>query len=373
MRRILIGSLLAAALVGLGVWIGASRQDRTAYRLIPAAAAEGSASPRMAAGDLEHAFERVAEAVLPSVVSITTEKTIHMRNPHMPFPDPFGDEDFGGDFKQQSLGSGVIVNEDGTILTNNHVVADADQLSVHLADGRRFDAVVVGADPRTEVAVIRIEASGLTPARLGNSDEVNVGQWVMAVGSPFGLEQTVSAGIVSAKGRANVGVTDYEDFLQTDAAINPGNSGGPLVNLAGEVIGINTAIASDSGAYQGIGFAIPSNMASGIMERLVHDGQIVRGWLGVWIQPLTEEAASSLDYDGNVGVLVAGVQRRSPAAKAGIKKGDVLTALNHEAVGEVAAFRAKISGLAPGTQASLTVWRAGETRELTVTIGEMPQ
>ena len=268
--------------------------------------AEASHSQLAAASDLSQAFRHVARLLRPSVVSVSSVKRVQVNQPQVrPFNSDVPDElrrFFGGDdffdrfffeappaprgFEQHGLGTGVIVRDDGYILTNNHVVQGADEVKVTLSDERQFTAEVVGTDKATDLAVLKIEADGLYAAQLGDSNELAVGEWVLAVGSPFGLEQTVTAGIVSAVGRANVGITDYEDFIQTDAAINPGNSGGPLVDLRGEVIGINTAIASRNGGYQGIGFAIPSSMARQVMESIIEDGQVSRGYLGALIQDL---------------------------------------------------------------------------------------
>ncbi|HLG30644.1 MAG TPA: trypsin-like peptidase domain-containing protein, partial [Candidatus Brocadiales bacterium] len=304
--------------------------------------------------NLEKVFELVSEYVKPVVVSIQSVKVFKHEGPGLPedqetpfyhrrdrdrgrekdrgrereqFKDFFGDEFFDrffrgrppeGEFKTESLGSGVIVDERGYILTNNHVIEGASELKIKLGDKREFDAKVIGADPQTDVAVIKIESSDHLPAaKLGDSDKIRVGQWAIAIGSPFGLVQTVSAGIISATGRANVGVAQYEDLIQTDAAINPGNSGGPLVNVKGEVIGINTAIFTRTGGYQGIGFAIPINMAKAIMRDLIDKGKVTRGWLGVVIQDLNPALAKSFGVTVTEGVLVSDIQSNSPAAEAG--------------------------------------------------------
>ena len=354
-------------------------------------------------GDLEHAFELAAEAIQPSVVSITSVKRIQIGQaapspspravPLVPFGRDFRglpDGDFfdrffffnqppgGSSFTQQGLGSGVIVDDKGHVLTNNHVVSNAEELSVRLSDGRTVPAKVVGTDPRSDLAVVKIEqTSGLRAAKLADSDGVKVGQWVMAVGSPLGLEQTVTAGIVSYKGRANLGIADYEDFIQTDAAINQGNSGGPLVNLRGEVVGINTAILSRSGGYQGIGMAIPSNMAKDVMERLISDGKVVRGWLGVSIQELDDALAATFNYDRSKpdhgGVLIGEVVPNGPAKKAGLQTGDIVTSLDGKPAGDVRAFRNRVARLKPGTKATLEVWRDGKSQKIDVEIGEAPQ
>jgi len=270
----------------------------------------------------------------------------------------------------------VIVDANGLILTNNHVVRGADELKVVLYDDRELAAEIVGTDPKTDIAVIKIkdgqDASGLVAAALGDSDHLEVGEWVMAIGSPFGLKQTVSAGIVSAIGRGNVGIADYEDFIQTDAAINPGNSGGPLVALDGRVIGINTAIASRTGGNQGIGFAIPVNMARAVMDQLIDHGSVVRGYLGVFIADLTPELSETFGFKGKDGVLVQDVSKDSPAGKAGMKAGDIVIERDGKPVDEVATFRNGIAQTPPGSKVALGVWRDGKKQNITITLGSLP-
>jgi serine protease Do len=263
----------------------------------------------------------------------------------------------------------VIVSEGGYILTNNHVVAGADEVTVALSDDRRLTAEVVGTDDKSDVAVLKVDAENLLPAPLGDSDAIRVGQWVLAIGSPFGLDQTVTAGIVSAKGRADVGIADYEDFIQTDAAINPGNSGGPLVNLEGEVVGINTAIASRTGGFMGVGFAIPSNMARTIMENIIDDGRVERGWLGAMIQDLSPELAESFNFHSTDGVLIGDVVPDGPADKAGIRAGDIVTKFNGKPVRKMSQLRNAVASTAPETEAEVEVFRDGKRMTRTVTIG----
>jgi len=287
--------------------------------------------------DLENAFVKVAEEVKPAVVNISIEKKIRGRafSPWFRFKDEFRDpffndffdqffKDFGGEreYSQQSLGSGVIVNSKGYILTNNHVVKGADEIQVTLLDGRKFKGKVVGTDPKTDLALIKVEAKDNLPsARLGDSDKVKIGMWGIAIGNPFGLEHTMTVGVISAKGRS-IGVAEYEDLIQTDASINPGNSGGPLVNIQGEVIGINTAIVAGG---QGIGFAIPINMAQKIIGDLMEHGKVLRAWLGVYIQEITPELAEKFKgAKAKQGVLVATVMPDSPAEKANLKEGDII-------------------------------------------------
>ena len=278
------------------------------------------------------AMAEVTAAVKPGIVNILTTRTVKVGSGQDPFlDDPFFKRFFGDQFgrqrqqpkeqKSSGLGSGVIVSPEGYIITNSHVVKDADEIKVTLTDKREFIGKVIGSDLKTEIAVVKIDAKGLPIVPWGNSEKLQVGEMVLAVGNPFGLNQTVTMGIVSALGRANVGIADYEDFIQTDAAINPGNSGGALVNVRGEVVGINTAIYSTSGGYQGIGFAIPSNMVKSIMESLIKKGKVVRGWLGVSIQKVTPELAKQFDLKDEVGALVGDVVEDGPAEKAGSAEG----------------------------------------------------
>ncbi len=293
------------------------------------------AAPRVSSQSVEsltkigHAMAEVSAAVKPAIVNISTTRTVKISGGGADpfFDDPFFRRFFGDKFGRQrqpkeqksaALGSGVIVSSDGYIITNYHVVKEADEIKVLLSDKREFSGKVIGSDPKTEISVVKIEAKGLPTLNWGDSDALEVGEIVLAVGNPFGLNQTVTMGIVSAVGRANVGIADYEDFIQTDAAINPGNSGGALVNVRGEVVGINTAIFSTSGGYQGIGFAIPSNMVKSIKDSLVKKGRVVRGWLGVSIQSITPELAKQFNLKGEKGVLVSDVNESSPAEKAGL-------------------------------------------------------
>jgi serine protease Do len=329
------------------------------------------------------AMAEIAEAVKPAVVNISTIRTIKtFESPFGPFfDDPFFRRFFGDRFrspriprehKTRSLGSGVIVSPDGYILTNHHVVRDADEIKVLLPDRREFVGKVIGNDPKTDIAVIKINASDLPTIRWGDSDKLKVGEIVLAIGNPYGLNQTVTMGIVSAVGRADVGIAEYEDFIQTDAAINPGNSGGALVNTRGELVGINTAIFSTSGGYQGIGFAIPSNMARAVMESLIKKGKVIRGWLGVMIQPITHELAKQFQLKEERGALVADVIEDSPAEKAGIMRGDVIIEFNDKKVDEPYTLRNIVANTPPGEMVEVKVIRNGEVKTFTVTIGELP-
>jgi len=343
------------------------------------------------AADLSEAFHYVSETLQPSVVRISSVTRARPRlqgrrqsGPQLPpgFPQEFRrffEEDLGDRFsapsqqpQQQGLGSGFIVTTDGYILTNNHVVRGADEVKVTLADEREMRAKIVGGDAKTDLAVLKIEAKDLTPVTLGNSDEMKVGAWVLAIGCPFGLEQTVTAGIISARSRV-VGIIEegYEDFLQTDAAINPGNSGGPLVNLKGEVIGINAAIESRTGGNMGIGFAIPTNLARSVMDGLIKEGKVTRGWLGVGIQPLNEGLASSFGFSGKRGVLIGSVLPDSPAQKAGLRDGDIVTELNGRPVGTREQFSIGIASLPPKSKVDLLVHRDGKSQHIQVVVGEL--
>ncbi len=326
------------------------------------------------------AMAEVAEVVKPSVVNISTVKTEQAGAPMSPFyDDPFFRRFFGDELQRQqprerkstSLGSGVIVSEKGYILTNNHVIQNADKIKVVLSDKREFIGKVIGNDPKTDLSVIKIEAEDLLSLRLGNSDDLKVGELVLAVGNPFGLNQTITMGIVSAVGRANVGIADYEDFIQTDAAINPGNSGGALVNVKGELVGINTAIFSTTGGYQGIGFAIPSNMAKVVMNSLIKTGKVIRGWLGVSIQAITPELADQFKLDKDRGTLVADVVEGSPAEEAGILRGDVILEFGGKSVDEPSMLRNIVAATPPGETIDVKVIRDGEYLTLSVKVGEL--
>jgi len=386
-RSWLPAALIAGAASAALITILPTGPDRSAQAAGPDADALMTPDVVQQADDLSVAFERVAEVIRPSVVSISAVKEVATRRTPRELPEFFRNspfrEFFGEEFEQfeapqqprfqQGSGSGFVVTRDGYILTNNHVVENADRLRVAFSDGRRYKAEVVGTDPQTDVALIKVDASDLTPVTLGDSEELRVGQWVVAAGNPFGLESTITAGIVSAKGRARMGIADYEDFIQTDAAINPGNSGGPLVNLHGEVIGINTAIFSTGmrPGNMGIGFAIPVNMAKVIMDDLMDDGMVERGWLGVAIQDLNEGLAQSFGYEGTEGVLVGDVTSDSPAERAGVQPGDIIVALDGEPVTNMDKLRITVASVEPGTEVELQVFREGERRTLDVTIGEL--
>jgi len=346
-----------------------------------AAAREKAISPESVKtlSGLSEALADVADAVRPAVVNISTTSVVNMED--SPYGDMFNDpffRHFFGDghpgmkrkYKSSALGSGVIVNENGFILTNNHVVKGADEIKVILYDKREFKGKVVGTDPRTDLSVVKIEAKNLPTLTLGESSKLKTGDVVLAIGNPFGLNQTITMGIVSAVGRSNIGLADFEDFIQTDAAINPGNSGGALVNGRGELVGINTAIFSTSGGYMGIGFAIPSDMAKSVMDSIIKHGKVIRGWLGVSIQNLTPDLAKSLGIKETEGALIAGVENSSPADKAGLKRGDLITEMNGKKITDATALRNVVASMAPGAKADIKIIRSGKELTITAVLGE---
>ena len=330
------------------------------------------------------AYERIAKAVTPAIVAIQSTQVIKVQQ--SPFMnDPFFRQFFGNMFPQvpreqreHALGSGVIVSPEGYIVTNNHVVAKATEISVTLSDKRTFKGKVVGADPQTDVAVVKIDGSGLPTAPFGNSDQLKVGDTVMAFGNPFGQYFTVTRGSVSALGRSGGQIEDIQNFIQTDAAINPGNSGGALVNVHGQVVGINTAILSGNsgpggeGGSVGIGFAIPSNMAKHVMEDLVKTGKVSRGYLGVSIRDLDEGLAKQFKVPDAAGALAEDVTPGGPADKAGLKTGDVIRKLNGQVIGEAGQLTLQVTNLSPGSVATLDILRDGQPMTLKVTLGERP-
>ncbi len=342
------------------------------------------APPAAVAGG-EQGFVQIAKAVKPTVVNIfATKSGRRSEGPHgVPPAEPFSHRFFGDEWfrrfeappahQERSLGAGVIVQADGLIITNNHVVSRAEEIKVFLSDKREFKAKLIGTDSKTDLAVLRIDADGLQTIRWADSDRLEVGELVLAVGNPFGLNQTVTMGIVSAVGRASMGITEYEDFIQTDAAINPGNSGGPLVNVRGEVVGINTAIFSRSGGNMGIGFAVPSNLAHSVMEQLVHGGRVVRGWLGVSIQELTPELAVRFGLDRTAGVLVSEVVEDSPAKKAGFERGDVIVEYDGKAVDTPAQLRNAVAQTPIGRRVMVKLVRNSVLKSVEVTIAEQPR
>lgn len=335
--------------------------------------------------ELENAFVKVAEEVKPAVVNLSIEKKIRGQvfSPWFRFKDefrdPFFDDFFDHFFKnfeereytQQSLGSGVIVNSKGYILTNNHVIKEADEIKVTLLDGRTFKGKIVGADPKTDLALIKVDAKDSLPiARLGDSDEVKIGSWAIAIGNPFGLDHTMTVGVISAKGRA-IGVAEYEDLIQTDASINPGNSGGPLVNIRGEVIAINTAIVAGG---QGIGFAIPINMAKKIIDDLIEHGKVIRAWLGVYIQEITPELAEKFKgAEAKKGVLISMVMSDSPAEKAGLKRGDIILSVDGKNVSTPSELQKEILKRKFGQKVRLEILREGRIITVDIELSQLKE
>ena len=335
-------------------------------------------------GDFENGFSSVLKPVLPAVVNIHSSKVVKPQSGgNMPFfNDPFFQQFFGNQFgqqqmrpeREQSLGSGVIITSDGTILTNNHVIDGATDIKVQLSDKREFTAKLIGTDPRTDIAVLKIDASGLPTLAIGDSSKLHVGDVVFAVGDPFGVGETATMGIVSATGRSGLGIENYEDFIQTDAAINPGNSGGAMIDLHGNLIGINTAIATGGGEGNiGIGFAIPINMARSVADQLVAHGKVVRGYLGLYPQDVTPEIAKQFGLSGPGGALVSEVSPDSPASKAGLKRGDVILKVNGQSVDSANDLRLRISQTPPGTDVKLQISRDGKVQDVAVDLGEFPE
>lgn len=340
------------------------------------------------AEQMSKAFTAVAKKATPAVVFIKVQSnTPDQEEGSYPYgyqnPYDFNNEDFFHRFfgmpyrgaqpprpqPQLSQGSGFLITADGYIMTNAHVVKGADKMTAVLNDGRELDATLVGADPHTDIAIIKVEGKDFPFLQLGDSEAIDIGEWVIAIGSPFQLEASVTVGVVSAKGRQNLKITDFEDFIQTDAAINPGNSGGPLLDLKGEVIGINTAIVSRNGGYMGIGFAIPSNMAKNIMTQLINNGSVTRGFLGVSLQPVDKDIADAFNLPKPEGALISEVVKDSPADKAGLKQGDIILEYNKQPVKSIQSFRNEVSLMNPGTVVTLKVNRKGQILSIPVTLG----
>jgi serine protease Do len=370
------GGILA---IGLRNW-----SDHPVFGAAPLNVTLARSEAPVSLGDFENGFSAVLKPVLPAVVNIHSSKVVKSRaDGMMPFfNDPLFQQFFGNQFgqqqarpeREQSLGSGVIITSDGTILTNNHVIDGATDIKVQLSDKREFTAKLVGTDPRTDIAVLKIDASGLPTLAIGDSARLRVGDVVFAVGDPFGVGETATMGIVSATGRSGLGIENYEDFIQTDAAINPGNSGGAMIDLHGNLIGINTAIATGGGEGNvGIGFAIPINMARSVADQLVEHGKVVRGYLGLYPQDVTPEIAKEFGLSGPGGALVSEVSPDSPASKAGLKRGDVILKMNGQPVESANDLRLRISQTPPGTDVKLQVSRDGKPQDVTVGLGEFPE
>ena len=369
--------LIAGAVIGLAAssWAGhtvlGSTHEVPIY--ISQAGREANGPKSNALG-----FAPLLKPILPAVVSISSSRIVKV--PQSPFfNDPFFQQFFGGqsphapeEQRERGLGSGVIISPDGYILTNNHVVEKSTDIKVMLPDKRQFPGKVIGTDPQTDIAVVKIATTGLPTISLGDSSKLEVGDYCFAIGNPFGVGETATMGIVSATGRNGLSIEDYEDFIQTDAAINPGNSGGALVNALGELVGINTAILSGGGGNQGIGFAIPINMAKYVMDQILKHGKVVRGYIGVGIQDVTPELARVFHVTAEKGALVSNVDPNSPGGKAGLQRGDVITEIDGQPVQGANDLRLKVGTMTPGTTVHLKVNRNGEMRDLSFALGEAP-
>lgn len=388
-RSFKIGTIAGAFLV-VGVIVGVVVSSRMDW--VPVAGSvESTERPPVPVAPLvsgtANNFVPVVNAVTPAVVNISTTRVVHSGQDDMnaaPFMnDPFFRQFFGDEFyrrfqmprdrRENSLGSGVIVDPSGYIVTNNHVIAKADEIKVLLNDKRELTGKVIGTDPKTDLAVIKINAKDLPFIPWGDSDKLQVGEYVLAIGNPFALNSTVTMGIVSAVGRANVGIADYEDFIQTDAAINPGNSGGALVNARGELVGINTAIFSRSGGYMGIGFAVPANMTRTVMDSLIKSGKVTRGWLGVSIQEINQALAKQFGLSETKGALVGEVMADSPAADAGVKSGDVIVSYDGRPIDSPSALRNQVAQTSVGRSVKLEVLRDKKRRTFTLKVAEQPK
>ena len=379
--------VLAAIIVGVALDVGLRHWgDHTVFGAPSLAVNLAHDDNPVLLGTLQNGFSSILKGALPAVVNISTSKVVKNRQDDSQFfNDPFFRQFFGNQSgpgqerqprsqRERSLGSGVIVTSDGTIVTNNHVIDGATDIQVFLSDNRQFGAKLIGTDPKTDVAVIKINATGLPTLPIGDSSKMQVGDMVLAVGDPFGIGKTATMGIVSATGRGGLGIENYEDFIQTDASINPGNSGGALINLHGSLIGINTAILSgEGGGNQGIGFAIPINLARNVMNQLVEHGKVTRGYLGVHIQDVTPALAKQFGLTQGGGVLIGDVSPDTPAAKAGLKKGDVITDVNGQPVNAANQLQVQISQMAPGSAVKMKVWRDGKAQDVSVTLGELPE
>lgn len=339
-------------------------------------APEIASAPPMSREQGPVSYSDAVERAAPAVVNIYSSRVVE-REQHPLMSDPFFRQFFGDDMPSRqrmlsSLGSGVIVSPDGYVLTNHHVISDADEIQVALRDGRETLAEVVGTDPESDLAVLRISLDDLPVIAMTDSEEAAVGDVALAIGNPFGVGQTVTMGIISATGRSHLGLNAYEDFIQTDAAINPGNSGGALINPEGAMVGINTAIFSRSGGSQGIGFAIPTNLARDILEELVTQGRVIRGWLGVEAQEMTQELANSFGLNTLDGVVIAGIVPGGPAAEAGLRPGDVLLEVNGRPIIDARVAMADIAAIEPGEELPLKVVRNGQRMDVTLKVGERP-
>ena len=359
----------------------ASNANHTTTAHLPAGSGREAPSveeaPPLVRGNPTVSYAEAVNQAAPAVVNVYSSKIVDTRQ-HPLMSDPFFRQFYGKNLPQRqrmlsSLGSGVIVSKDGYILTNNHVINDADEIQVALRDGREAIAKVIGTDPESDLAVLRIDLENLPVIKLSNSENVAIGDVALAIGNPFGVGQTVTMGIISATGRDHIGLNAYEDFIQTDAAINPGNSGGALVNANGSLVGINTAIFSRSGGSQGIGFAIPTNLARSILDDIVTQGRVIRGWLGIDAQQMTPDLAASFGLKTLSGVIIANVVAGGPGAKAGLEPGDILLAIRGKPILDPRETMVDIAEISPGTQLPITILRDGEKRDVSCTVGERPE
>ncbi len=385
MSRRLVLIAVVAALVVAAAGGGYLVRGRLGRPGAPAPTTSPAATSVALAESLQMGFVDVAQQVRPAVVHLgTIQRAKARRGPNLPqgnddpffrdfFNQFFGSEgpDSRSEFRRPGLGSGVIIDKRGLVLTNFHVVKGADEILIRLSDKREYRGQILGTDPKTDLAVVKFQPDHeLTVATLGNSDALRVGEWAIAIGNPFGLDQTVTVGVISATGRSDVGIATYENFIQTDASINPGNSGGPLVNLKGQVIGVNTAIVA---AGQGIGFAIPINMVKRVIDQLVDKGKVVRGWLGVALQPLSPDLAQSLGLEGTNGAVVGSTITGSPAAQAGLEQGDVIVAFDKTPVEDYRHVQRLVAEARVGKSVQLQIVRKKQKMDLTVTIAEVPE
>ncbi|MGH9711686.1 MAG: DegQ family serine endoprotease [Candidatus Acidiferrales bacterium] len=378
---VVLVALAAGGILSQGFRDWTGRTVFGAAKTAPTIAAEGAP---VNLGNFANGFSSVLKPALPAVVNIRSSKVVKTQGigGSSPFNDPFFRQFFGDQFgqdnprkeREQSLGSGVIITSDGTVLTNNHVIDGATDIKVYLNDKREFKATLVGTDAKTDVAVLKIDAKDLPTLPLGNSTNLQVGDLTFAIGDPFGIGETATMGIVSAKGRGGLGIENYEDFIQTDAAINPGNSGGALIDLHGNLVGINTAILTGgTGGNQGVGFAIPINLVRNVIDQIREHGKVVRGYLGVYIQDVTPDIAKQFNLNETRGALIGDVSAGTPGARAGLKRGDVIVGLNGQEITDANQLRLDISQTAPGTAVELKVWRDGKTQDMNITLGELPE
>lgn len=394
MKRLLCVLLSTSVFSSPMLGYSASKKDSKADVCLAVSSGDQEVSQEDLLKEVSRGFSRVAAKATPGVVYIENfpktgnqaiaslgNKRGFQENPFDYFNDEFFNRFFGLPSHREQRrpqqrdavrGTGFIVSEDGYVVTNHHVVEDAGKIHVTLYDGQKYTAKIVGLDPKTDLAVIKIQAEKLPFLTFGNSDQLQIGDWAIAIGNPFGLQATVTVGVISAKGRNQLHIVDFEDFIQTDAAINPGNSGGPLLNINGQVIGVNTAIVSGSGGYIGIGFAIPSLMAKRVIDQLISDGQVTRGFLGVTLQPIDSELATCYKLEKVYGALVTDVVKGSPAEKAGLRQEDVIVAYNGKEVESLSALRNAISLMMPGTRVVLKIVREGKTIEIPVTVTQIP-